>query len=41
MLDKLGMEHTAASDEAYYYLSEYLYVEIMNKFEDEQDQPTQ
>lgn len=40
MLDKLGMEHTQASDEAYSYLSEYLYVEIMNKFEDEQDQPT-
>lgn len=41
LLDKLGMEHTQASDEAYCYLSEYLYVEIMNKFEDEQDQPTQ
>lgn len=41
MLDNLGMEHTQASDEAYSYLSEYLYVEIMNKFEDEQDQPTQ
>ena len=34
MLDKLGMEHTAASDEAYSYLSEYLYVEIMTKFEE-------
>lgn len=41
LLDKLGMEHTVASDEAYSYLSEYLYVEIMNKFDDEQDQPTQ
>jgi hypothetical protein len=34
------MEHTQASDEAYAYLSEYLYIEIMNKF-DEQNQPTQ
>ena len=34
LLDKLGMEHTAASDEAYSYLSEYLYVEIMTKFEE-------
>ena len=41
LLDNLGMEHTQASDEAYSYLSEYLYVEIMNKFDDEQDQPTQ
>lgn len=41
LLDNLGMEHTVASDEAYSYLSEYLYVEIMNKFENEQDQPTQ
>lgn len=41
MLDNLGMGHTRESDEAYSYLSEYLYVEIMNKFEDEQDQPTQ
>lgn len=41
LFDNLGIEHTQASDEAYSYLSEYLYVEIMNKFEDEQDQPTQ
>jgi hypothetical protein len=41
MLDNLGLEHTQASDEAYSYLSEYLYVEIMTKFEDEQNQPTQ
>lgn len=41
LFNNLGMEHTQASDEAYCYLSEYLYVEIMNKFEDEQDQPTQ
>ena len=34
LLDKLGMEHTAASDEAYSYLSEYLYIEIMTKFEE-------
>lgn len=34
LLDKLGMEHTIASDEAYSYLSEYLYVEIMTKFEE-------
>lgn len=37
LFDNLGIEHTQASDEAYCYLSEYLYVEIMNKFEDEQD----
>lgn len=41
LFDNLGIEHTQASDEAYSYLSEYLYVEIMNKFDDEQDQPTQ
>lgn len=41
LFDNLGIEHTQASDEAYCYLSEYLYVEIMNKFEDEQNQPTQ
>lgn len=40
LLDNLGMEHTKESDEAYSYLSEYLYVEIMNKFEDMQNQPT-
>jgi hypothetical protein len=34
LLYKLGMEHTIASDEAYSYLSEYLYVEIMTKFEE-------
>ena len=37
LLDELGMEHTSASDEAYSYLSEYLYIEIMNKFNDEQN----
>ena len=36
LFDNLGMEHTVASDEAYSYLSEYLYVEIMNKFENEE-----
>lgn len=35
LFDNLGMEHTQASDEAYCYLSEYLYVEIMNKFVNE------
>lgn len=34
LLDELGMEHTRESDEAYCYLSEYLYVEIMTKFEE-------
>lgn len=41
LYDNLGMEHTKESDEAYCYLSEYLYIEIMNKLEYEQNQPTQ
>ena len=36
LFDNLGMKHTQESDEAYSYLSEYLYVEIMSKLEDEQ-----
>ena len=38
LLDELGMEHTNASDEAYSYLSEYLYVEIMTKFEESDEE---
>jgi hypothetical protein len=38
MLDNLGLEHTQASDEAYSYLSEYLYVEIMTKFEESDEE---
>lgn len=38
LLDELGMEHTNASDEAYSYLSEYLYVEIMTKFEESNEE---
>jgi hypothetical protein len=40
LFDNLGMEHTAASDEAYSYLSEYLYVEIMTKFEESYEEPS-
>lgn len=38
LFDNLGMEHTQASDEAYCYLSEYLYVEIMTKFEESNEE---
>lgn len=40
MLDNLGMEHTQESDEAYAYLSEYLYIEIMTKFEESYEETT-
>ena len=40
LFDNLGIEHTQASDEAYCYLSEYLYVEIMTKFEESDEEPT-
>lgn len=38
LFDNLGMEHTRESDEAYSYLSEYLYVEIMTKFEESNEE---